>query len=149
MGYNIFMDRHFHNPLGNFFPASLIMLLAGWGGLGWLILFTLPGVWQRWGFFFLLTLALTGTALPVTNYLNLRFPTSPPAEETSILRQAILLGIYGSTLAWLQLGGIVTAWTIIGFGAGLVTIEYLIRLREKSRWQPPKIDEGSPLIPDG
>jgi hypothetical protein len=132
-----------------FLPADLVMLIAGWGGVGWLVFFTLPTVWQRWGFFLLLTLALTGTALPVTYYLNLRFPSKPSASQSIILRQAIWLGVYGSTLAWLQLGGIVSMWTILGLGSGLITIEYLIRLRERARWQPPTIDEVTPLQPEG
>jgi hypothetical protein len=125
------------------------MFITGWGGVGWLIFFTLPTVWQRWGFFLLLTIALTATALPVTHYLNLRFPSKPLATQSIILRQAIWLGIYGSTLAWLQLDGFVNNWTILGLGLGLTAIEYLIRLRERSHWQPPTIDESIPLQPEG
>ena len=128
----------------SYLASSLIMIMAGWGGLTWLILFTLPAVWQRWGFFFLLTVALTGTALPVVCYMNIRFPGPTAASESVILRQAIWLGIFGSTLAWLQLGGIATAWMGIGLGIGLCAIEYLIRMREHSRWQPPRVDEANP-----
>jgi len=133
----------------SYFPVSLFMFVLGWGGVGWLIFFTLPTVWQRWGFFLLLTMALTATALPITYYLNLRFPSKPPANQSIILRQAIWLGVYGSTLTWLQLDGFVSIWTILGLGLGLIIIEYLIRLRERSRWQPSKIDEVIPLQPEG
>jgi hypothetical protein len=143
------MDSQSSPSFKSYLPVCLFMFLAGWGGLGWLIFFTLPAVWQRWGFFLLLTLALTGSALPVTYYLNLRFPSNPRATESIILRQAIWLGIYGSTLAWLQLGGIVTMWTIIGLGFGLIVLEYFIRLRERSHWQPPVIDEGTSIQPHG
>jgi hypothetical protein len=143
------MDSQSSPSFKSYLPVCLFMFLAGWGGLGWLIFFTLPAVWQRWGFFLLLTLALTGSALPVTYYLNLRFPSNPHATESIILRQAIWLGIYGSTLAWLQLGGIVTMWTIIGLGFGLIVLEYFIRLRERSHWQPPVIDEGTSIQPHG
>jgi hypothetical protein len=132
-----------------YLPACLFMIFAGWGGVGWLIFFTLPAVWQRWAFFLLLIVALTGIALPITYYLNLRFPSKPPVTESIIVRQAIWLGIYGSILAWLQLGGIVQPWTIFILGFGLIAIEYLIRLRERSRWQPPKVDEVTPLQPEG
>jgi len=133
----------------SYLPVSLFMFVVGWGGVGWLIFFTLPTVWQRWGFFLLLTVALTATALPITYYLNLRFPSKPPANQSIILRQAIWLGVYGSTLAWLQLDGFVSMWTILGLGFGLSMIEYLIRLRERSRWQPSIIDEVTPLQPEG
>jgi len=133
----------------SYLPVSLFMFILGWGGVAWLIFFTLPTVWQRWGFFLLLTMALTATALPITYYLNLRFPSKPPANQSVILRQAIWLGVYGSTLAWLQLDGFVSIWTILGLGLGLCLIEYLIRLRERSRWQPSKHDEVTPLQPEG
>ena len=133
----------------SYLPVSLFMFVVGWGGVGWLIFFTLPTVWQRWGFFLLLTMALTATALPVTYYLNLRFPSKPPATQSIILRQAIWLGVYGSTLAWLQLDGFVSLWTIIGLGLGLSVIEYLIRLRERTRWQPSKTDEVTTTQPEG
>lgn len=143
------MDSNTSPTFRSYLPLCLFMFITGWGGLAWLIFFTLPAVWQRWGFFLFLNLALTGSALPVTYYLNLRFPSNPRATETIILRQAIWLGIYGSTLAWLQLGGIVTMWTIIGLGFGLIILEYFIRLRERSRWQPPEIDEGTSIQPHG
>ena len=133
----------------SYLPVNLFMLILGWGGVGWLIFFTLPTVWQRWGFFLLFTVALTATALPITYYLNLRFPSKPLATQTIILRQAIWLGVYGSTLAWLQLDGLVSIWTIVGLGLGLIMIEYLIRLRERSRWQPSINDEVIPLQPEG
>ena len=57
-------------------------MIIGWGGL--ILLFFCfeipPLVWARWGFFALWFIALTGTALPITYFLNLRFPSDPPAE---------------------------------------------------------------------
>jgi Ca2+/Na+ antiporter len=133
----------------SYLPVCLFMFIVGWGGVAWLVFFTLPAVWQRWGFFLLLTVALTATALPATYFLNLRFPSRPPANQSVILRQAIWLGVYGSTLAWLQLDGFVSAWTFVGLGFGLCVIEYLIRLRERSRWQPSITEEEQPLTPKG
>jgi hypothetical protein len=46
------------------------------------------------------------------------------------------VGVYGALLTWLQQERLVTPWTGLGLAAGLVAIEYLIRMREKSRWQP-------------
>ena len=143
------MDSSSNPSFKSYLPVCLLLFIAGWGGLSWVVIFTLPNVWQRWLFFLLLVIALTGTALPVTYYLNLRFRSNPPANEGTILRQALWLGVYGSTLAWLQLGGIVTMWTIIGLGFGLIVLEYFIRLRERTRWQPPVIDEGNSLHPQG
>jgi hypothetical protein len=125
--------------------SSLILMLIGWGGLALMIfVFDIPPlVWARWGFFALWLIALTGTALPVAYFLNLRFPSNPPAESNAVVRQALWVGVYGSTLAWLQLGNLVTLWVWMGLAGGLIAIEYLIRMRERARWKPPVTDDQS------
>lgn len=127
-----------------YLPAFLMMIIIGWGGVTSLVLFTLPAVWQRWAFFLFLALALTGVALPIAYYLNLRFPGKSVAGPNIILRQSLWLGVFGCTISWLQLGDIVSIWTIILIGAGLSAIEYFLRLRERSRWQPPLVPEEPP-----
>ncbi len=119
--------------------SALFLMLVGWGGLALLIVvFGVPPlVWARWGFFALWLTALTGTALPVVYFLNLRFPSDPPAEPNAIVRQAVWVGVYGATLAWLQLGQLATLWVWLGLAGGLVGIEYLVRSRERARWTPP------------
>ena len=126
-----------------YLASSLILMLIGWGGLALLILaYSVPPfVWARWGFFALWFTALTGTALPIAYLLNLRFPAHPPAEPHAIVRQAAWVGIYGSVLAWLQLGRVTAFWIWIGLAGGLAGIEYLIRLREQAQWHPPSIPE--------
>jgi hypothetical protein len=120
----------------NYVSPSLFLIFSGWGGLALVVTQTLPYVWPRWGFFALWLTALTGTALPVAYFLNLRFGSDPPAEASVIVRQSLWVGIFGATLAWLQLGRLVTLWVILGLGGGLVAIEYLLRLRERARWRP-------------
>ncbi len=119
--------------------SGLFLMLVGWGGLALLILVlnVPPLVWARWGFFALWFVALTGTALPVAYFLNARFPSDPRAEPHSIVRQAMWFGVYGATLAWLQLGHLATLWVWLGLGGGFAAIEYVIRSRERSHWTPP------------
>ncbi len=131
------------NPsTGQYISSALFLVLAGLGGLALLIfVFELPPlVWARWAFFALWFIGLTGLALPIVLFLNLRFPSSPPAESPAVVRQAIWVGVYGSVLAWLQLGHLITLWVWMGLACGLVAIEYLIRLRERSRWRPPEFE---------
>lgn len=123
-----------------YLSSSLFLMAAGWGGLV-LLIFILelpPLVWARWAFFALLFTALTGTALPVVYFLNLRFPSDPPAESHSIVRQALWVGSYGSILAWLSLGRVMTFWVWIGLAGALIAVEYLIRMRERAVWHPPE-----------
>src|SRR5574339_560411 len=117
--------------------SSLILMIAGWGGLYFLITQTLPAVWPRWGFFVLVLMAITGTVLPIVYFFHRRFPGEAPAEANVIVRQALWFGVYGATLAWLQLGRLVTLYVILGLAGGLIAIEYFIRLRERSLWIPP------------
>jgi hypothetical protein len=130
--------------------SSIFLMLTGWGGLALLILVfsTPPLVWARWGFFSLWFIALCGTALPIMYFFNVRFPSDPPIEPNGIVRQALWVGLYGSVLAWLQLGRAMAFWMWFGLAAGLIGIEYLIRLREQSRWRPP-LDLGAGLPPPG
>lgn len=122
----------------SFLPTALLFLAIGWGGLVWLLNFTEPTLWPRWLFFFLLVVAFTGTALPVTSFLNYRFPGDPPATVRVILRQALWVGVFAGTLAWLQIGGVLNIALIIILALAFIAIEWFLRLREKSRWQ---IDE--------
>ena len=121
--------------------SSLLLMILGWGGLYFLVTQTLPYVWPRWGFFVLSLMALTGTVLPIAYFLHRRFPGNTPAEANVIVRQAIWFGVYGATLAWLQLGRLVTVYVVLGLAGGLAAIEYFMRLREKSHWKPPVTDD--------
>ena len=117
--------------------SSLLLMLVGWGGLYFLLTQTFPYVWPRWGFFVLVLIALTGIALPIVYFFHRRFPSEKPAEANVIVRQAMWFGVYGATLAWLQLGRLVTVYVILGLAGALVAIEFFIRLRENAHWKPP------------
>ena len=116
--------------------AAFILSLVGCAGLAYLFVSTLPTLWPRWQFFFFSVLAVTGLFLPVAAFLNWRFPTQPPATQNTILREAALVAIYFAALAWLQLGRVLTMPLVLLLAIGLIMIEFLIRLREKSRWEP-------------
>lgn len=123
-------------PVSSFIPAAIILAIIGWGGLYALVNFTIPTVGPRWLFFFLGVLALTGTALPVVAFLNHRFPTNPPAGSGVIIREALWIGIYFPTLAWLQLGRVLTPALVLLLAVGFIAIEILLRIRERSQWKP-------------
>jgi len=117
-------------------PAAILLAVIGWGGLAAVVFFTLPTVGPRWLFFFLGVLALTGSVLPGVTFLNRRFPSVPPVGAGVVVRQAVWVGIYGATLAWLQIGRVLTGSMALVLALGLVIIEWLLRLREKSAWRP-------------
>ncbi len=121
--------------VANFLPASILLFITGWGGLVALVISTLPTVGPRWLFFFLCVLAVTGTMMPVTAFLNRRFPSTPPPTTIAVVRQALWFAVYVSTLAWLQMGRVLNAALAILLAIGLGLIEFLLRLSEKSQWK--------------
>ena len=123
-----------------FLPLSIALSVIGWGGLLIVLRSTVPTLGPRWLFFFLGVLALTGPALPIVYFLNLRFPSDPPVQEMVILRQALWVGLFGSTVAWLQLGRVLTMGLALILAGVFVLIEFLLRLFERSRWNPNKGD---------
>ncbi len=132
-------------PNSSFLPylvSATLLVLLGFGLAAMAIIYLPPVVWARWLLFFGGTVGLTGLALPVTWFLNLRFPSEPPAGPNVILRQAIWVGVYGAVLVWLQQVRLVTPWTAFGLGLGFVAIEYLVRMRERARWQPKSVPDG-------
>jgi hypothetical protein len=130
------MNTRISPPVIAFLPTTIILMLLGWGGLISVILFTSPNGGTRWAFFFAAVLALTGTVLPGIAFLNRRFPSSPPPTSSAIVRQALWVGIYFPTLAWLQIGRVLTPALAMLLAFGFVLIEWLLRLRERSQWKP-------------
>jgi hypothetical protein len=130
------MDPKTSLPIKAFLPSALFLFITGWGGLIILLIYTLPTVGPRWLFFFLLVLAVTGTMLPITAFLNRRFPSTPPPTPTVVVRQALWFGIFITTLTWLQIGRVLTPVLVILLAIGLVLIEFLLRLSERSQWKP-------------
>jgi hypothetical protein len=136
------MDRPL--PFKPFALSALVLMVAGWGGLYFLIMQTLPYIWPRWSFFVLTLLAITGTMLPIVYFFHRRFPSEKPAEANVIVRQAMWFGVYAATLAWLQLGRLVTVYVVLALAGGLAAIEYFMRLREKAHWKPPISTDDQP-----
>lgn len=117
-------------------PAFFTLLLMGGGGMALVLTQTLPTLGPRWLFFFFLMLFCSGLFLPLAWFINLRFPSDPPAQSIVIIRQAILGGIYISLLAWLQMGRVLTFLLGGIILIVLVVIEFFLRLWERSRWRP-------------
>lgn len=126
-----------------YLPSAITLILLGWGGVSAALYFYLPFVWSRWAFFVFIIMGLTGIALPVVYYLHKRFPEELPAEPNVIIRQSLWVGVYGATLAWLQLGRLVTMYVILGLAGGLIAAEYFIRIREKANRRIPQTDDDS------
>jgi hypothetical protein len=118
--------------------AALILGGVGWIGLVLVFLLTLPTLGPRWLMFFLTTLAFSGTALPVVQYLHRRFPSKPVPTGSVLVREALWVGIYADVLLWLQFGDALNFALAAFIAIGLIAIEIIIRWREKNQWIPPE-----------
>ncbi len=130
------MNPYTSPPVKSFLFTAFTLALMGWVGLIAVVFQTLPTLGPRWLFLFLLVVAISGSMLPVTAFLNRRFPTKPPARRATVLREAILVGFFISTLAWLQLFRVLTPALVIFLALGIGFVEWMIRLWEGSRWEP-------------
>lgn len=122
-------------PPAAFLPLAIVLAFLGMGGLFLVFNFALPTLGPRWLFFFFIVCALTGISLPATAFLNHRFPSKPPATQTVIVRQALWVGIFGTTLAWFQYGRIFNSSLAVISFAGFFAIEMLLRLWERSQFR--------------
>ncbi len=127
----------------SFIIPTLLLIFVGWGGVAALVIYAKPLIWVHWAMFALLFMALTGTALPIVYFFHLRFPSDVPVGPRVIVRQAQWVAVFGLVLLWLRRGNLLTLWLTLGFAGGLLAIEWLIRLRERSRWTPPEPDDES------
>jgi hypothetical protein len=138
------MEHHPNSSFRPYLASTISLFILGWGAAVIAIIMLTPTVWARWLLFLGGTLGLTSLGLPIMWFLNLRFKSNPPAGAGVIVRQAIWVGVYGAVLIWLQQVRLVTIWSSLGLAAGLIAIEYLVRMREKARWQPKPIPEEPP-----
>ncbi len=123
-------------PVRFFILPAFILTIAGWGGLAFLVINTYPTVFPRWFFFFLLVLGISGLMLPMVAFFNRRFQTDPPASGSVIVREASWFGLLAATVAWLQMGRVLTPVMAVLLMMGFLLIEILLRLNERSQWKP-------------
>ncbi len=113
--------------------AAVLMVLGGGLGLYQLVTTSLPRIGgPLWLFFALLHITVTGLALPVVRYLNVRFTPidREPPPGGVIVRQAVWVGLYAVTCAWLQIPRVLSLPVAFFLALAFITIEGFIRSRE-------------------
>lgn len=123
-------------PYRSLLVAAALLAAIGWIGLILLVNAALPTIGPRWLFFAFLTTAATGTALPFVWLLHRRFDRDGSAQPSVLLRQGLLVGLYISLCAWLQINRSLGLGLALALAFGFAAIEGLIRLIEGSRWRP-------------
>ncbi|RMG86607.1 MAG: hypothetical protein D6712_07165 [Chloroflexi bacterium] len=113
--------------------AAVLMVLGGGLGLYQLVTTSLPRIGgPLWLFFALLHITVTGLALPVVRYLNVRFTPvdREPPPGGVIVRQAVWVGLYAVTCAWLQIPRVLSLPVAFFLALAFIIIEGFIRSRE-------------------
>ena len=126
------MDESRAPEYGGLIAAALLMAAGGWLGLWLVVNYTLPTVGPRWLFFFLLTVGITGTMLPIIWLLHRRFGAEHPASAGVLLREGLWAGLLGALVAWLQINRNLTLGLGFLLTGSLFCFECLLRLFERS-----------------
>ncbi len=117
-------------------PITLILALPGWFGLIYLMTQTVPDLGNRWLFYVCVVFALTGSLIPVVAYLNRVIQPFGQATFEIVVREATMIGIYAGILIWLNKGQVLSFGLALILAVGLLLIELLLRLRNRSEWHP-------------
>lgn len=112
--------------------AAVVMMIAGWGGLYYLVTTQVPRVGQRWLFFLLVQIAIAGTTMPFLRYVNVRITPITRALPPSgvIVRQSVWLGLFVVTCLWLQIPRVLTVPMVFFLALAFIVIEVFLRSRE-------------------
>lgn len=121
---------------------TLFLVVIGGSGLAFTLFMLEPRLGPRWLFFFFLVIFGSGLALPGSFIIQRRFAKDYVPSRV-LVREAILFGVFLAVLAWLQLGRILTNLIIAIIGVGFLLLEMLLRMAEKSAFNPDGVDEES------
>jgi hypothetical protein len=130
------VDTKNSSPFAAVLVTSLLLVAVGGVGLALLFILTVPTLGPRWLFFFLVTLAASGLALPFAYFFNIRFSSDPPAQSGVLLREAVFVGLYVDLVIWLRFGKVLNFAIGVFVLVAFVFIELLLRWRERNRFAP-------------
>ena len=117
-------------------PLSLILGIPGIFWLIYLMTSTIPDLNNRWMFFTAAVLAISGLSMPLVAYLNRIIQPIGPANFETVVRESTMLGVYTGILLWLNKGQVLSGGLALILGIGIILLELLIRLRNRSQWHP-------------
>lgn len=142
MGYNQngMQKSSFLPPFGKIFVTSAVLFIIGGAGLGYIFLFLEPRLGPRWLMYFFLTLAGSGISLPFL-YLLQRRITKEYVSTNVLLRESIFFAIFLDLLLWMQIGRMLTNLIIFLLAAGLILLEFFLRMAEKASFRAMDSDE--------
>jgi len=111
--------------------GTVLVALAAWGGLGYLVFNTSPDWLSRVAFLGLLLVASAASGMPAILYLNHRFATLHRGRDrVRALRQSLWVGGFAVLCAWLQMKHSLTWSAALVFLGVFALLELLYAGRE-------------------
>lgn len=117
-------------------PISLTLAVPGWIWLIYLVTQTLPDLGSRWMFYAAVLMTFAGSSLPLIAYLNRVIKPFGPATFEIVVREGIMVGLYAGILLWLNKGQVLSFSVALILAVGMILVELLLRLRNRSQWHP-------------
>lgn len=74
--------------------------------------------------------------MPGLVFVNKILQLKKPVSFETVIREAMMVGVYGAILLWLNKGQVLSTGLALVIALGMFTAELLIRLRKQSRWRP-------------
>ena len=127
-------------PFGKIFITSLLLSIMGLGGLAFIFIALEPTLWPRWMFYFFLTMAGTGLALPAA-YIIQRRLAKQYVPARILIREGLFFGIYLDLLAWLQIGRTASNLVIFLLAGGMILLEVFLRMAEKATFRADEFSD--------
>ncbi|MCB9458650.1 MAG: hypothetical protein H6670_03290 [Anaerolineaceae bacterium] len=113
--------------------AAVVLFIAGWGGLYFVITQMQPRIGgELWTFFVCLFMGVTGTAIPFVRYLNVTFTPVESEVPTSgvIVRQSIWIALFFVMATWLQIPRALSLPLALFIALIFIVVEIFLRSRE-------------------
>ena len=130
------MEENSSPSVRSVIPLTLVLSIPGLIWLIYLMTSTLPSLGNRWMFFAASVLVVSGLSLPLIAYLNRIIQPFGSANFESVVRESTTLGLYIGILLWLNKGQVLSLGLALILAIGFILVELLIRLRNRSQWQP-------------
>lgn len=123
------------DKLRTYIFLGLFFSLPSGYGLYQLVMNTLPYLKERWLFFFLMIIFITGIMMPIYAALNKYFFTIRKIIPKTVVRESLVTGLVCDILLWFQIGRVLNSTIIFLCVGGFILIEILLRTRDTVQYR--------------
>ena len=119
-----------------YFGIGTVLGISGGYGLYRIIMFSLPNLKERFFFYFLVVIFITGISMPVYAILNRYIFMIKKIIPHIVVRESLATGCIIDILIWFKIGKAINSAVAALIIGGFVLIEMLLRAQETIEYQP-------------